>query len=420
LSEALAALGAPLALVGHSGAGKSTQLRKLVLDQAQGQLETIDFDQLLTEPLPVYIRAETLAQERVDLITAITGVVSKEMALRLPFPVPPQFFDPRQAGAPRSLLTVVDGLDELSPEGQQDLVAKIKSYGETFSIIVASRSALAGSGFAQVEVEEPTPEQADALIAKLTPYRAEHRRIVSAGLPRNPLVLTLAALLDWQKISSRAALYREFVIDRLGRSPEQLIREGQAGFKLLEACAGLQSDLAERAEFLAAELGLLPDGLVGLARGRRAKALLLSTGIVRQDGERLTFIHESFRSHLRSEALAREYPPQAMPWRSISPYREGWETVAFTIEVWRRDGQDTASAIEDLLAFGEPGLRLIAQLAARDPDLPARAIDLAVAKWMYGREESWQHGLIDGPVQLRRLRIFGQRDKLKANRSKGA
>jgi hypothetical protein len=88
-----------------------------------------------------------------------------------------------------------------------------------------------------------------------------------------------------------------------------------------------------------------------------------------------------------------------MPWRSISPYREGWETVAFTIEVWRRDGQDTASAIEDLLAFGEPGLRLIAQLAARDPDLPARAIDLAVAKWMYGREESWQHGLIDGPVQ---------------------
>jgi hypothetical protein len=390
------------------------------LNQARAQLETTDFDQLLTEPLPVYIRAETLAQERVDLVTAITGVVSKEMALRLPFPVPPQFFDPRQAGAPRSLLTVVDGLDELSPEGQQDLVTKIKSHGETFSFIVASRSALTVSGFAQVEVEEPTPEQADALITKLTPSRAEHRRLVSVGLPRNPLILTLAALLDRQKISSRAALYREFVIDRLGRSPELSVREGQAGFKLLEACAGLQSDLAERAEFLAAELGLLPDGLVGLARGRRAKALLLSTGIVRQDGERLTFIHESFRSHLRSEALAREYPPQAMPWRSISPYREGWETVAFTIEVWRRDGQDTASAIEDLLAFGEPGLRLIAQLAARDPDLPARAIDLAVAKWMYGREESWQHGLIDGPVQLRRLRIFGQRDKLKANRSKGA
>jgi hypothetical protein len=279
LSEAIALCATPLVLIGDSGAGKSTQLRKLLLDQARRHLETTEFDQLLAEPLPIYIRAETLAVKRTDLTTAITSAVSEEMALRLPFPVRAQFFDRQQPGAPRSLLTVVDGLDEISPESRDDLIAKIKNHGQTFNIIVASRSAL--PGFVQIEIQEPVPEQADKLIVKLTRDGQDNERIGSAGLPRNPLVLTLAALLKRQRISSRAALYQEFVIDRLLHSPELQIRERRVGFELLESCATSESHLAENAERLTAELGLLPNDLLGVARGRKAKALLASTGVVR-------------------------------------------------------------------------------------------------------------------------------------------
>ncbi len=322
LLHAVASCGTPLVLIGDSGAGKSTQLRKLVLDQARRQLDMTNFDQLLAEPLPVYISAEVLAQEGADLTTAITRAVAQAMTLRLPFPVPSDFFDSRQPGAPKSLFTVIDGLDEISPESRNDLIARIKNHGETFSIVLASRSALPWSGFSQVEIEEPTSEQADTLMARVTPDIRDHERIGSAGLPRNPLILTLAALLSHQRISSRAALYREFVMDRLGRSPELPLRKEQVWFKLLQACAGIEADLAQHAEWFTAELGLLSSNLHGLAKSRKAKALLVSTGIVRRDGERLTFIHESFRSYFKSESLTRQHQPQATTWREISPFRE--------------------------------------------------------------------------------------------------
>ena len=399
LSDAIVSCSVPLVLIGDSGAGKSIQLRKWVLDQARWQLEITDFNKFLAEPLPVYIEAEALVWDRMDLTAAITRAVSQEMAIRLPFEVPTYFFDSRQPGAPKSLFTIVDGIDEISFESRNNLLTKLKNHGISFNIILASRSALRLPGFAYVKIEEPTPEQADALIAKITLGTPHHEQFGSKGLPRNPLVLTLSALMRRQKISSHATLYREFVIDRLERSRELSLREMRVGFELLQACASLESDLAGHAEQITAELGLLPDGLIGLARSRRAKTLLLSTGIVRQDGERLTFIHESFRSYLRSEALARAHQSQVAPWRSISPFREGWETIAFVIEIWRRDGQDTTSALEDLLVFGEPGLRLIAQLASRDQNLPIKVIELAVDKWMHGSEDDWDPGHINGPVQ---------------------
>lgn len=271
LSQALASGSASLVLTGVSGAGKSTQLRKLVLDQARWQLETTNFDQLLAEPLPIYLNAETLARERSDLTTALAHAIMLEMGLRLPFAIPVGFFDPRQPGAPRSLIIAIDGLDEISPERRDDLIHKIKNHGENFRIILASRTALAWPEFAQFELEEPSPEQADVLIGRLAPNGENYQLVRSANLPRNPLVLTLSALLRRQKVSSHAALYREFVIDRLMRSHDLALRKTQVGFELLKAAADLDSTLAEHAERLATGFGLLPDGLQGLAKNEESK-----------------------------------------------------------------------------------------------------------------------------------------------------
>ncbi|GEM_PF-5983742 len=382
--------------MGDSGAGKSTQLRKLVLDVARRQLDLTDFEQLIAEPLPIYIQAETMAGEPGDLTTTLSRVIERELGLRLPFPLADGFLDSRQPGAAASLLVVIDGLDEIAPERRDALVASLRRYGDSFGIVLGSRARLPQHDIAHVEIEEPTSEQSDALLQKLTELQGG---IPSRwpGLPRNPLILTLAALLQRQDSLSRATLYREFLIDRMLRSLDPAVPDPKAGLSMLEACALAGGDLADSAEVLTAMF--LPAQAVGLARGQMARRLLVSTGAIQEMGEQLSFLHESFRSFLKAEALARRHRPSPAPWDKVSPFREGWEVLGFMIEIWRRDGGEVAPALEGLLAFGEAGLRLIGQMASRDAGLPVRVIETVVAKWMHGDEDDWSPGMDDGPIQ---------------------
>lgn len=367
-----------------------------MLDVARRQLDLTDFEQLIAEPLPIYIQAETMASEPCDLTTTLSRVIECELGLRLPFPLPDGFLDSRQPGAAASLLVVIDGLDEITPERRDALVASLRHHGDNFAIMLGSRARLPQHDIAHVEIEEPTSTQADALLRKLTKL---HGVVPSRwpGLPRNPLVLTLAALLQCRDSLSRATLYREFLIDRMSRSLDPAVPDPKAGLSLLEACALVGGDLADNAEVLTTMF--LPAHVVGLARGRTARRLLVSTGAIREMGEQLSFLHESFRSFLKAESLARLHRPSPAPWDKVSPFREGWEVLGFMLEIWRRDGGDVAPALEGLLAFGEAGLRLIGQMASRDAGLPVRIIETVVAKWMHGDEDNWSPGEVDGPIQ---------------------
>lgn len=396
LGDALSAGSTPLVLLGDSGAGKSTQLRKLVLDVSRRQLEMTDFEGLIAEPLPVYVQAKTLAGEIGDLTTTVSQAISRELDKRLPFPLPERFLDSRQPGAPSSLLLVIDGLDEIASELRDNLVSSISRHGDRLSILLGSRSPLPQQGIAHIEIQEPTSEQSDALMQKLT-AELDEPRDVWTELPRNPLILTLAALLPNQAIASRATLYREFLIDRMSRNPEAIHGDLPAGLRLLEACALADTGLGANLEYLTADF--LPLQLVGLARSRSAKRLLIATGAIREAGDQLAFLHESFRSFLKAEALAREHQPSPAPWGKVSPFREGWEVLGFMLEIWRRDGEEVAPALEGLLAFGEAGLRLVGQIASRDVGLPVRVIEAIAAKWMHGDDDDWSPGYMDGPVQ---------------------
>lgn len=217
LEEAISTCGSPLVLLGGSGAGKSTQLRKLVLDVARRQLDLTNFEQLIAEPLPIYIQAETMASEPGDLTTTLSQVITRELGLRLPFPLPDGLLDSRQPGAAASLLVMIDGFDEISPERRDTLVASLRRHGDVYDVVLGSRARFPQHNIAHVEIEEPTSAQADALLHKLTELGVAVPGRWSE-LPRNPLILTLAALLQRQDSLSRATLYREFLLDRMSSS----------------------------------------------------------------------------------------------------------------------------------------------------------------------------------------------------------
>ena len=111
--EVLAAGTTRIVVEGAAGSGKSTQLRKFVLDRISALLNSENFHHFLDEPLPIYLSAADLLEERGDRASSLDVAVRSSMGLRLPFRIPSGFFDRRQAGAPKSLLLVVDGVNEI-------------------------------------------------------------------------------------------------------------------------------------------------------------------------------------------------------------------------------------------------------------------------------------------------------------------
>jgi tetratricopeptide (TPR) repeat protein len=144
----------------------------------------------------------------------------------------------------------------------------------------------------------------------------------------------------------------------------------------------------------------------GAERVARFEDALLSSGIVVRQGERLRFLHESFRSYLRAEQLVKGYnPSDGEIWRAINPFVEGWDVVVFVIELWKQ-GYDIAGAVRDLLAFGDDGFRAISTFASRLPTLPSEIVQLAVGRWTRLDDGFWEAGIIDGPVDQLGLIAF--------------
>jgi hypothetical protein len=112
-------------VTGDAGSGKSTQLRKLVIERANAILSTTSVEAFVDAPLPIYVSAADLARERADLASTLASSMARDLGIRLPFPMPTDFFDLRRPGAPSALLLAIDGIDELEPAAYAHFEAKV-------------------------------------------------------------------------------------------------------------------------------------------------------------------------------------------------------------------------------------------------------------------------------------------------------
>ena len=413
LEQAVASGGNRIIVEGPAGSGKSTQLRKFIVDRITKILNLDDFDHLVEEPVPVYVNASDLFEEKIDLATSLETAVRSSLGLRLPFPIPSGFFDRRQAGAAKHILLVIDGINEIEISKRDHLISVLGLESETardITVIFGSWPLERSNGdlwrgFFRVEVSEFDETQATSLVEKLLGKKVAKKFLShQSRLPRSPMLLTLAALLQSeQTILSRATLYREFILASLKkRSQVGLLPENPVGMlRLLSSCADQDMiiDVDVIAD-LACDQNLISSDVLGLARRQSTESLLIATGVIVKRSDRLELIHYSFRSYLRAEHLAELHGPDDRDvWNQVSPFREDWDTVNFVCEIWVQKQRNVAAALGDLLAFGEPGLRAISALAARLPNLPSSVIRAAIDKWMYREDEFWDPGYINGPVQ---------------------
>jgi hypothetical protein len=211
---------------GPAGSGKSTQLRKFVLDRITELFSLDDFDRFLNEPIPVYINASDLLEARSDLATSLEAAVRSSLGLRLPFSLPQGFFDGRNPGAAKRILLVVDGINEVAVSKRDHLVSVLGQISDEAArdvTVILSSWPLERPGdelwrgFFRIEVCDFDAGQAGSLAEKLLGKGAAKRFLdQQSRLPRSPILLTLAALLQSeQTISSRASLYREFIFASL-------------------------------------------------------------------------------------------------------------------------------------------------------------------------------------------------------------
>jgi hypothetical protein len=428
-------------ITGNAGSGKSTQLRQLVIERANAILTANTVEAFLDAPLPIYVSAADLAKEQVDLASALAASIARDLGIKLPFPMPTDFFDLRKPGAPSSLLLAIDAVDELEPLSRVAFVKTLsrayEDIGSELIIIAASRpidrhQRERWSGFTEIRIFELDQAQTVGLAAKLIRDKGAARAFTGRylegkpDLPRNPLLLTLAALSHESGTAlSGASLYHEFVWFHLTKRQKAglLAHDPKAVAAALRVFAGelMRKDAYEAALAFASQAGLIPEHATGAERVARFEEALLSSGIVVRQGERLRFLHESFQSYLRAEQLAKDYgPSNGAIWRAINPFVEGWDVVVFVIELWKQEGFDIAGAVRGLLAFGDDGFRAISTLASHLPILPAEIVQLAVGRWTRLNDGFWVAALIDGPVDQLGLIAFNYEEARAALRKMAA
>jgi tetratricopeptide (TPR) repeat protein len=413
LGEAIRSTGSLLLLEGGAGSGKSTQLRKLVLDHTSRLLAFEEIDEILASPLPVYASASDLLKEKTNLSTSLHAAIGNSLGLYLPFPMPSDFFDQRNGARPKSLILLVDGLDEVDALQRDYLINALRHAAEEapadYTVVLASRpldhrQMPSLETFARLKLAELSELQASKLVTKL--LNKEDAVGILAQRPhlmRNPMLLTLASLLQVdQSVSSKAVLYQEFLASLLKRRRAVNQLFGDSG-----AINSLLSFAAEHTEPIqvgdlmptASELRLVPNSGSDLARRVALERLLEATGLFVKVGTGVKFIHHSFKDYILAENLAKRFGPSVTIWNELSPFRLGWETVSFIAEIWLRDGKLPKDALESLLGFGEQGLRVLSSIASRSKDLPASIVRSSIAKWTYREDDFWQGGFLDGPIQ---------------------
>lgn len=377
---------------GPAGSGKSVLARHLVATACHKLLDgrqVVAFDQLR---LPVYISARDLGPG--DFTSAVERAVEATLGPLGIAPLPERFFVPYAQNGHGRWLIVLDGLDEVDdPRARTalwDAITRMHgNAGNAFRFVVTARVGTIGSvpeTVSRWSIEPLSPGASETMAERYARGAQRNALKKLVGRPefrdiaRIPLLLAIAAsLLDHDATFSaqRDELLEAYVDHLLDKADLREPTRRAASVALLGRVALTPN--ASAADIIGSHRTLAEQACGALSTLRLEKELdriLRSTGLVQRSGDRYRFLHDLFRSHFATLAIAEREAPDPLVWRRVDPYRIGWATVEGLCVEWTRRGLVIDGAVQALIEFKKAGEECALAVAARCAPLSRQTIEI--------------------------------------------
>ncbi|NMN06477.1 MULTISPECIES: NACHT domain-containing protein [unclassified Novosphingobium] len=396
IEEILSADDGQYLIEGPAGSGKSVLARHLVATACHKLLDgrqVVAFDQFR---LPVYVSARDLGAG--DFTSAVDRAVEATLGPLGIAPLPERFFVPYAQNGHGRWLIVLDGLDEVDdPRARTalwDAITRMHgNSGNAFRFVVTARVGTISSvpeTVSRWSIEPLSPGASEAMAeryargAQRKALKKYVRRPEFRDVARVPLLLAIAASLfdhDATFSAQRDKLLEAYVDHLLDKAHLREPARRVAAVALLGRVAltpnASASDIIKAHRVLAEQVcGVLST----LRLEKELERILRSTGLVQRSGDRYRFLHDLFRSHFATLAIAERETPDPRVWRRIDPYRIGWTTVEALCVEWASRGLAIDGAVQALIDFKNAGEECALAVAARCPSLSRETIEIVTQR----------------------------------------
>ena len=365
---------------GPAGSGKSTLLQWLVRQSARHLMSRSEPHDLSADRLPLLVEARALVENNLPFFDALSHAVNEELSLELPSAVTPDLFNPYGDEGHRHWMLFVDGIDELNSKRQiarfiGSLKAVRDSYGDTFQLVLGSRSGAIASGvLADFERWQllPLDDRAKGEISRKY-LKSDHDaqsfldQLADAGLSSaldTPLVCELAATVFSRtgSLPSGKGSLIDAYIATLFDKPSLADFDRQGLVKLHVAISEESFDVrSPSADILTAcNAATLPK----LAQSQAVIDVVHRVGLAQRTSTGFKFRHEILWSYFTAQRLGTNENPSRKIWAKIDPFEVGWPTIELLCQNWENAGHDISEAVDALLAFGDDGLQCAVDILA--------------------------------------------------------
>ncbi|GEM_PF-4755661 len=412
-----------LLVLGGAGMGKSTNLRKLVLDRVTKLLEEADPKIFSSSPLPAYIPAAEFAKATGALEGKLFECANSQLADHLDFRIPERFFDVRAPDSPSAWLVVVDGIDEIFPADRRNEIIRSLNrlwINPGYRLIASTRPIGAKrepvwSEFECVAVQSLAPEARRELAQKIIGNASEARRFLTEteGMSNRsffevPLFLTLTAIIfkdEGRVPESLSGLFNEFVRERIASKRSFSTKvTGEVDlwslFAQVASSEGHRLSEAELVEFGKRE-GWYDRSLFAVEQNLVANSVAASTGLLVQSGSSWAFIHQSFGDFFAARLIAKTEEPQTSFFLSqFDPGKVSWLTLEFVGELWAVSGKTITKLLERAFEFGDEGFAAASRIIAGVETVNNEIVERVVRKYVKVLEDGGGGLAKDDPVDL--------------------